>query len=69
MSEREVVVRFHDWRAATGPQGATHRRWRTRCIRLVVPASIGLVALVLAAATSSLCSRRLTVAQNFRTGR
>jgi hypothetical protein len=21
MSEREVVVRFHDWRAATGPQG------------------------------------------------
>jgi hypothetical protein len=30
---------------------------------------MGLVALVLAAATSSLCSRRLTVAQNYRTGR
>jgi hypothetical protein len=62
MSEREALVRFHDWRAHG-------RRWRSRCIRLVVPASIGLVALVLAAATSSLCSRRLTVEQNFCTGR
>ena len=42
---------------------------RFRCIKLVEPASIGLVALVLAAAMSSLCSRRLTVEQNFRTGR
>jgi hypothetical protein len=68
MSEREALVRFHDWRAARDRKAATRRRWR-RCIRLVVPASIGLVALVLAAATSSLCSRRLTVEQNFRTGR
>jgi len=69
MSEREALVRFHDWRAARDRKAATRRRWRSRCIRLVVPASIGLVALVLAAATSSLCSRRLTVEQNFRTGR
>jgi len=69
MSEREAPVRFHDWRAARDRKAATRRRWRSRCIRLVGPASIGLVALVLAAATSSLCSRRLTVEQNFRTGR
>ena len=69
MSERKAPVRFHDWRAARDRKAATRRRWRSRCIRLAVPASIGLVALGLAAATSSLCSRRLTVAQNFRTGR
>ena len=55
--------------AARDRKAATRRRWRSRCIRLVVPASIGLVALVLAAATSSLCSRRLTAEQNFHTGR
>jgi hypothetical protein len=69
MSKREALVRFHDWRAARDRKAATRRRWRPRCIRLVVAASMGLVALVLAAATSSLCSRRLTVAQNYRTGR
>jgi hypothetical protein len=69
MSEREALVRFHDWRAPRGRKVATRRRRRSRCIKLVEPASIGLVALVLAAAMSSLCSRRLTVEQNFRTGR
>jgi hypothetical protein len=62
MSKREALVRFHDWRAARDRKAATRRR-------LVVPASIGLVVLVLAAATSSLCSRRLTAEQNFHTGR
>jgi hypothetical protein len=51
-SERAALVRFHDWRAARDRKAATRRRWRSRCIRLVVPASIGLVAPVLAAATS-----------------
>ena len=69
MSEREALVRFRDWPTARDRKAATRRRWRSRCIRLAVPASIGLVALVLAAATSSLCSRRLTVEQNFCTGR
>jgi hypothetical protein len=69
MSEREAPVRFHDWRAARDRKAATRHRWRSRCIRPVVPASIGLVVLVLAAATSSLCSRRLTLERNFRTGR
>jgi hypothetical protein len=69
MSEREALVRFHDWRAARDRKAATRRRWRSRCIRRVVPESTGLVALVLAAATSSLCSRLLTVERNFRTGR
>ena len=69
MSEGGELVHFHDWRAARDRKAATRRRWRSRCIRLVVPASIGLVVLVLAAATSSLCSRRLTLERNFRTGR
>jgi hypothetical protein len=54
MSERETPVRFHDWRAAPDRKASTRRRWRSRCIRLVaVPVSIGLAALVLAAAMSS----------------
>jgi hypothetical protein len=72
MSEREALVRFRDWRAARDRKVATRRLRRSRCIKLAEPASIGLVglvALVLAAAMSSLCSRRLTVEQNFRTGR
>ena len=69
MSEREALVRFHDWRAARDRKAATRRLRRFRCIKLVEPASIGLVALVLAAAMSSLCSRRPTVEQSFRTGR
>ena len=69
MSEGRALVRIHDWRAARNRKVATRRRRRSRSIKLVEPASIGLVALVLAAAMSSLCSRRLTVEQNFRTGR
>ena len=69
MSEREALVRFHDWRAARDRKAATRRLRRFRCIKRVEPASIGLVALVLAAAMSSLCCRRPTVEQNFRTGR
>ena len=69
MSEREALVRFRDWRAARDRKLAKRRLRRSRCIKLVDPASIGLVALVLAAAMSSLYSRRLTVEQNFRTGR
>jgi hypothetical protein len=70
MSEREALVRFRDWRAARDRKVAKRRLRRSRCIKLAEPASIGLVAaLVLAAAMSSLCSRRLTVEQNFRTGR
>ena len=68
MSEREAPVRFHDWRAARDRKAATRHRWRSRCIRPVVPASIGLVVLVLAAGMSSFCTRRLTVAQKFSTG-
>jgi hypothetical protein len=68
MSEREA--RFHDWHAARDRKAATRRRWCTRCIRLVtVPVSIGLATVVLAAGTSYFCTRRLTVAQNFGTGR
>ena len=69
MSEHEALVRFRDWRAARDRKVATPVFGAPACIKLVEPASIGLVALVLAAAMSSLCSRRLTVEQNFRTGR
>jgi hypothetical protein len=50
MSEREALLRFHDWRATRGRNAATHRRWRHRCTVLITaPVSIGLAALVLAA--------------------
>ena len=52
MSECEALVRFRDWRAARNRKVATRRRRRSRCIKLVEPASIGLVAMVLAAAMS-----------------
>ena len=69
MNEGEALVHFHDWRTARDRKAATHRLWRCRCIGLVmVPVSIGLATLVLAAGTSSFCTRRLTVAQKFGTG-
>jgi hypothetical protein len=53
MSQCEVLVRFHDWRAARNRKPATRRRRRCRCIRVVaVPVSIGLAALVLVAGRS-----------------
>ena len=48
MSEREALARFHDWRAARHRKAETRRLWRSRCIRLAVPLSIGLAALALA---------------------
>ena len=77
MSEREALARFRDWRAARGRKVATRFRRRSRCIKLVEPASIGLVAvpvsielatLMVAVGTSSFCTRRLTVAQKFGAG-
>ena len=52
MSEREALARFHDWRAARHRKAEKRRLWRSRCIRLAVPLSIGLVALAPAAVTS-----------------
>ena len=64
------MVHFHAWRAARDRKAATRRLWRSRSSGLVtVPLSIGLATLVLAAGTSSFCTRRLTVAQNLGTGR
>jgi hypothetical protein len=69
MSKGGALVRFHDWRTARDHKAATRRLWRSRCIGLVaVPVSIGLATLVLPVGTSSFCTRRLTVAQNFGTG-
>jgi hypothetical protein len=48
MSEREALARFRDWRAARHRKAETRRLWRSRCIRLAVPLSIGLAALALA---------------------
>ena len=49
--------------------GWDDRLWRSRCSGLVtVPVSIGLATLMVAAGTSSFCTRRLTVAQKFGTG-
>ena len=68
MSKDRALVRFHDWRTARDRKAVTRRLWRSRCIGLVaVPVSIGLATLV-AAGTSSFCTRRLTVAQKFGTG-
>jgi hypothetical protein len=69
MSEREALVRSRDWRAAWDRKVATRRSRRSRCIKLVEPASIGWSPWCWRPAMSSLCSRRLTVEQNFRTGR
>ena len=70
MSEHEALAHYHDGRALRHRKAATRRLWRSHCIRLVaVPVSIGLATLLLAAGTSSFCTRRLPVVQNFGTGR
>jgi hypothetical protein len=70
MSKREAPVRFHDWCGARDRKAATRRRWRSRCIRLVaVPVSIGLAALVLAAGSSSFCTRGSQWRKTFRGGK
>ena len=48
MTERKALALFHDWRAAWHPKAETRRLWRSRCIRLAVPLSIGLAAFALA---------------------
>jgi hypothetical protein len=47
VTEREALARFHDWRAALHRMAETRRLWRSRCIRLAVPLSIGLAAFAL----------------------
>ena len=48
MTEREAMACFHDWRAARHRKAETRRLWRSRCIRLALPLSIGLAAFALA---------------------
>jgi len=63
MSELEAPTRYYDWRASRCRKAATRRLWRSHCIRLVVVlVSIGLATLLLAAGTSSFCTRRLPLA-------
>jgi hypothetical protein len=69
MSEREALARFHGWRAARDCKAAMRRGLAHPLHQASGAVSIGPATVVLATGTSCFCTRRLTVAQNFDTGR